>query len=292
MLRKISHSSQELRENNIKGSFNGSDILRSISGIENNSDNLEKLFAIHQNIGFLGNLPRLVEATNNISPTGKRFNPSKVQVETIIKSPTRAIKFINSKYYVALKSDLDKQVNKFKNEILLAGLIENVNVRGRIIEYLIAGEDDQLRGELIKALQNKDQEIPNFKTDNSLGDFSRNYPEFSTQTDVKTKIMILHSNPKAYNIDKMLEFLSSKESVFLFYFVGIEPVKIVNTILISMFQEDLLSATILLKHWAGRNSRGVTQFEGNTIHKLIIKPNIDIDSKSATNFLKELIDIP
>ena len=177
----------------IKGSFNGSDILRSISGIENNSDNLEKLFAIHQNIGFLGNLPRLVEATNNISPTGKRFNPSKVQVETIIKSPTRAIKFMSSKYCVALKSDLDKRVNKFKNEILLAGLIENVNVRGRIIEYLIAGEDDQLRGELIKALQNKDQEIPNFKTDNSLGDFSRNYPEFSTQTDVKTKIMILHS---------------------------------------------------------------------------------------------------
>ena len=292
LLRKISHSSQELRENNIKGSFNGSDILRSISGIENNSDNLEKLFAIHQNIGFLGNLPRLVEATNNISPTGKRFNPSKVQVETIIKSPTRAIKFMSSKYCVTLKSDLDKRVNKFKNEILLAGLIENVNVRGRIIEYLIAGEDDQLRGELIKALQNKDQEIPNFKTDNSLGDFSRNYPEFSTQTDVKTKIMILHSNPKAYNIDKMLEFLSSKESVFLFYFVGIEPVKIVNTVLISMFQEDLLSATILLKHWAGRNSRGVTQFEGNTIHKLIITPNNDIDSKSAANFLKELIDIP
>ena len=40
-LRKISHSSQELRVDNIKGSFNGSDIMRDFEGIENEPSNFE-----------------------------------------------------------------------------------------------------------------------------------------------------------------------------------------------------------------------------------------------------------
>jgi hypothetical protein len=291
LLKKISHSSQQLRENNIKGSFNGSDILRSISGIANNQENLEKLFAIHQNIGFLGNLPRLVEATTNISPSGKRFEINSAQAKIILKSSSRASDFLKSEYFHELKKELDSRVNKFKNEILLAALIENVNVRGRIIEYLIAGEDKKLQNQLINALQNKNTEIPQFKTENTLGDFEMNFPSFTTQTDVKTKIMVLHSNPKAYNIDKMLEFLSEDDSVFLFYFVGLEPVRIVNTVLLSMFQEDLMDSTILLKHWAGRNSRGVTQFDGNVIHELIVSPKNNVNEEKAVLFLKNMIDI-
>jgi hypothetical protein len=72
--------------------------------------------------------------------------------------------------------------------------------------------------------------------------------------------MVLASNPKAYNLDKILEFLTTKKSVFMFYFVGVDPDKIVNTVLVLMFQTDLLASTILLKHWSGRNSRGVSQF--------------------------------
>ena len=44
-LRKISHSSQELRVNNIKGSFNGSDIMRYFEGFENEPNNFEFLFS-------------------------------------------------------------------------------------------------------------------------------------------------------------------------------------------------------------------------------------------------------
>jgi hypothetical protein len=62
--------------------------------------------------------------------------------------------------------------------------------------------------------------------------------------------MILQSNPKAYNIDKLLDFLSSGDSVFLFYFIGIEPSKIVNQSLVSIFQKDLLNSTIVQSHWA------------------------------------------
>lgn len=67
--------------------------------------------------------------------------------------------------------------------------------------------------------------IPQFKTENTLGDYAKEFKDYVTETDVKTKIMILDSNPKAYNLDKMLEFLASERSVFMFYFVGVEPEK-------------------------------------------------------------------
>lgn len=290
-LKKISHSSQELRENNIRGSFNGSDIMRDFEGIKNTPENFERLFNIHSSLGFDGNLTRLVEATNNISPSGKKFEPNEVQYRQILLAPSRAISFSNSKDALTLKEDLDKKVEKFKNEILLAALIENVNVRGRIIEYLIAGEDDRLRQEIINALQKRTNGIPQFKTENNLGDYSKEFENYLTETDVKTKIMILDSNPKAYNLDKMLEFLASERSVFMFYFVGVEPGKIVNTVLISMFQERLLNSTILLKHWAGRNSRGVSQFEGKTIGHLIISPEMTINEQESVRFLHNVLDL-
>jgi hypothetical protein len=288
-LKKVSHTSQELRENNIRGSFNGSDIMRELEGIKNVPSNFERLYNIHAGIGFETNLPRLVESTTNISPTGIKFNVTPVAKELILKAPQRASKFILSQEIAVLKKHLDDIVSRFKNEILLAALIENVNVRGRIIEYLIAGDDKKLRQDLIVALKDGGKGLPQFKTENSLGDYTRDFEEFFTETDVKTKIMTLSSNPKAYNLDKMLEFLSSERSVFMFYFVGVDPAKIVDTVLISMFQIKLLKSTVLLKHWAGRNSRGVAQFEGKTINGLIRNPEADINEAIAVKFLEEII---
>ncbi len=288
-LKKISHSSQELRVNNIKGSFNGSDIVREFNGIPNSAENLQRLFAVHASIGFEENLPRLVEATNNISPTGKKYVVTEKAKISILAAPQRALHFIASKESQKLKRELDKKVEKFRNEILLAALIESPKVRGSIIEYLIAGEDEKLRQELVAALKAGDRGIPQFKTENALGDYQKIFSDFHTETDVKTKVMILNSNPKAYNLDKILEFLALEKSVFMFYFVGIEPGKIVSTVLVSMFQERLLEATILLKHWSGRNSRGVTQFEGKAINSLILKPDFKFDEIKATTFLEKII---
>jgi hypothetical protein len=290
-LRKISHSSQQLRFDNIKGSFNGSDIIRDFEGISNDQTNIQRLFDIHKEIGFDENLPRLVEATNNIVPTGHKFVVLPDAESRIMSSPARAARFVASQEALILKKELDDRVDRFKNEILVASLIENVNVRGRIIEYLIAGDDESLRQQLVTALQNRDTAngIPAFKTDNTLGDYQRIFDEYFTETDVKTKIMVLSSNPKAYNLDKILEFLTMEKSVFMFYFVGVDPTRIVNTVLVSMFQTDLLASTILLKHWSGRNSRGVSQFEGRTIESLITNPRTDVDLLGAVEFLKRLI---
>jgi hypothetical protein len=290
-LKKISHSSQELRSNNIKGSFNGSDIVRDFEGISNNGNNLDQLFEIHAGIGFEGNLARLVEATNNISPSGIKYIVTDQARSTILSAPHRAIRFAQSQEARQLKHELDEKVDRFKNEILLAAFIENVNVRGRIIEYLIAGEDEELRQSLVSALKEGNRGIPPFKTENDLGDYQKLFENYHTETDVKTKIMTLNSNPKAYNLDKILEFLAGERSVFMFYFVGVDPGKIISTVLISMFQEKLLGSTILLKHWSGRNSRGVSQFEGRTINSLILNPEYQIDEAKPVIFIEELINL-
>ena len=146
-----------------------------------------------------------------------------------------------------------------------------------------------MRQELVAALKAGNKGIPKFKTDNTLGDYTRIFSDYDAETDVKTKIMILSSNPKAYNLDKMLDFLTNSRSVFMFYVVGVDPGKIVNTVLVSMFQERLLRATILLRHWAGRNSRGVTQFEGTAINGLILNPAFSINLEEARQFLQRVI---
>ena len=157
---------------------------------------------------------------------------------------------------------------------------------------LLRGEDAALRDALINALRTKHAKgLPQFKTENTLGDYTRVFDKFHTETDVKTKILVLSSNPKAYNIDKMLEFLAQEQTVFLFYFVGVDPDRIVTPVLISIFQTKLIAATITLKHWAGRNSRGVTQFEGSVVGDLIENPDNRVDVDEAITFLRRLIEL-
>lgn len=291
-LKKISHSSQSLRADNIRGSFNGSDILREFNEVRNSPENFDELFEIHKQIPFDENLVRLVEATNGIAPTGKRFDVSEENRISILNAPVRARNFSESAEFKQLKDELDGLVSKFENEILIASLIENVKIRGNIIEYLIAGKDATLKQNLITSLQNKTDVAP-FKTDNELGDYVKNFDDiYNTATDIKTKIMVLNSNPKAYNLDKMLSFLSSKNSVFMFYFVGIDFDKVLEPVLVSMFHDKVLANTILIKHWAGRNSRGVSQLNGKRIKELFTDrtpTNISLDK--SIEFLNNLINL-
>ena len=288
-LSKISHSSHELTLYNIKGSFNGSDIMKEYQEIPNERDNIIELYPFHEEFSFQENLVRLVESTNNISPTGKRFDVNDDNIKTIIDSVDRAHKFNSSLDYDVLKGELDARVKKYSKEIMVASHIENVNIRGRLIEYLITEDDDDLKARLVEEINEEYAQLPKFTTQNLLGDYKRVFSDYNTETDVKTKVVILNSNPKAYNIDKFIEFLSQDKSVFLFFFVGINDVAVTNTCLVSVFQKDLLGGTVYLKHWAGRNSRGVTQFMGKTIDGLLNNPSKLIDKERAVEFLNKLV---
>ena len=72
-LKKISHSSRDLREDNIRGSFLGHDIMSTYQGMENSSKKVGSLFAKHKATSWEVNFSRLVAATAGIIGQGVRF---------------------------------------------------------------------------------------------------------------------------------------------------------------------------------------------------------------------------
>ena len=289
-LKKISHSSQQLRVDNIKGSFNHSDILKNIAGVDNIPANFLNLFAIHSAFTFEDNLVRLVEATNGIVAHGHRFELTAENKKCLLESPIRAEQFLSSDFYRLLDSDLSARVEKVKNEIAIAAFIENVNIKGNIIEYLITSDGGTTRELLIDALINS-KPIPKIKNSHDFGDYNVSFGEYETKTDIKTKVLFLNSNPKAYNIDKLLEFLSTEKSVYLLYFVGVNSNKQITTFLCPIFSSKLLNATRVIEHWAGRNSRGVTQFNGEEIKEIIDKKYSQIDIAKAQTYISGLLNL-
>lgn len=282
-LKKISHSSQELRCDNITGSFNGGDIMREFEGLDNCPANFEFLYNCHENYSFEENLERLVETTNNIVPFGRRFAPNALQSECIKRSIDRAIEFLRSKEYKILSKDLDRRVGAVASEIAIAAFIDNVNLRGRIIEYLITAED-KLKETLMNCLRTR-RPLPSVFTSDDLGDYQRAFSKYITQTDIKTKVLFLSSNPKAYNIDKLLSFLSEENSVYLVYVVAIDEDRKIRTRLCSLFNRQLLAGTRIVNHWAGRNSRGVTQYDGRALEDVIEHYDPEIDYVAARRLI-------
>ena len=218
----------------------------------------------------------------------KSFVPTELQVECIRESVDRAISFLNSAEYGVLNDDLNDRVRAVESEIAIAAFIDNVNLRGRIIEYLITAEDD-LKATLMNCLHTR-QPLPEIFTADELGDYEREFEHYLTETDIKTKVLFLSSNPKGYNIDKLLSFLSEEKSVYLVFVVAIDEDRTIQTRLCSMFNRQLLSGTRIIKHWAGRNSRGVTQYEGRVLEAIVedFDSGIDYDASQdmITDFLR------
>lgn len=289
-LKKISHSSQELRVDNIRGSFNGSDIMLDFDSMENEPDNFQRLFAYHAGLSFQDNLERLVESTNDIVGRNLKFPVSPAGEKSILSSVDRAERFLQSPEYIDLNNDLDGRVAKVQGEIAIAAFIDNVNMRGRVIEYLITDDGSTLKDKIVNALHSGSP-LPTFKTEDKLGDYSKTYPSYITETDIKTKVLFLDGNPKAYNIDKLLEFLSTQKSVYMIYLLGIDEHKNIVARLVSAFDDRLIGATNLQQHWAGRNSRGVAQFNGKALVTILEQESgSTINYGEAVAFLKQLID--
>lgn len=288
-LEKISHSSQELSMNNIKGSFNGSNIFKTYHNIPNNEKNIARLFPFHTGITWEENLQRLVEATHQIEPRIDRPDFDEKATRSIIQSIERSEEFIHSANFGSLYRYLNKRVEQAHDAILIASRIENVNIRGRLIEVLITSDDDQRRN-MLSELQTIEEQLPLYDTKNDLGDIRIEYENGNTLTDIKTKIVYLDSNPKAFNIDKFLTAMADGKSIFFFYFVGIDENGTLKPILCSVYHKPLIEAMVVQRHWSGRNSRGTTQMIGTEINKFIFSDfRNQIDQAIACDFLNTLL---
>jgi hypothetical protein len=290
-LKKVSHSSQELSVTNIRGSFNGSDIIRDYNGMSNNPANFDELFNIHLGLEWEDNLIRLVDATSKIKPISQKFVPSDTERTNIFNSVDRAINFVNSSNFFVLEEDLNTRCQKCKNEILIAQHIENTNIRGRLIESLITSNDEE-RANLLNNLKDLESALPTYDTKNGLGDYCVRFDNGDTYTDIKTKVIYLNSNPKAYNIDKFLKQMADSRSVFLFFFIGIDEESIFKTLLCSVYHSKLIDNVIFQFHWAGRSTRGVTQFSGTAIDEMLQESSFcnNIDYAKCVDFLQSLLE--
>src|SRR5439155_22892336 len=169
------------------------------------------------------NLARLVEATNNISPTGVRFEPSAAECETILTAADLSARLSSHPEYIALGTQLGEIVENRKDSILKAADIDNVNERGNTIEQLIT-EGANVHG------------VEDLKFVLQVGT--------TVFVDVKTKLLTLVSSPKGYNIDKVLLTLAQGRTVFSFFLLGIDMgARSVSTRLISILDKRILAAT-------------------------------------------------
>lgn len=289
LIKKISHSSKHLSLNNIRGSFNGSDILKNVNGLENCPKNIPDLFATHIGLSWQDNLERLVEATKDIQSKTHKTELTTTEYSILFQSPTRALSFINSPDYSLLKKDLNTRCEEARDAIFIAKNISNINLRGRLIESLITAPPET-RIQLCSSLQ-AGATLPEITTSDDIGDYVLPFSTSTSYTDIKTKILYLNSNPKAYNIDKFLRLMGTDKTVFLFFFIGLDKEGII-TQLCSVFHEELLRTSLFQTHWAGRSTRGVVQFSGNAINKLLKRADFrnEINVEEARRYLQTLLE--
>lgn len=291
MLNKITHSSHSLTINNIKGSFLGSDIIKKFNELENKPENFEDLFAIHEATEWSENLERLCETTTGIVSTVNKFEPSEEERRIILNSVERAKTFIDSKHFDELKQDLDSRTESCKEALFVASKIENNNIKGRLIEILITSNEEE-RKKLLQELASVQKKLPVYDTKNALGDYEKTFPTAHAYVDIKVKIIYLNSNPKGFNIDKFLRTMAKEQSVFLLYFVGFDEQGIFNKILCSVYHQPLLDSLIIQKHWAGRGSRGCSQYNGKKIKEMLEEKGFKniIKIESSLSKIKELLN--
>lgn len=262
-LKRISHSSHNLRVDNIKGSFLGHDIMDECEGIPNRPDRFDELIAIHAEFKWEENVERLVEATNAIVARSTRFKPVGDSLSIILEAPTRAAAALSLPRLAEIERELIAIIQRRRNELLRAANLDNVKIRGETIQQLITGELNAHR----------------------LDDLTFKLPGNATLiVDIKTKLLDRASAPKAYNVDKMLQALSRAGSIFSFFFVGIDASsESFLSRMVSVFDPVVLSATRVQTHWAGRESRGVTQLTGNIsdIFSPHYHPSVDVQLGKA-----------
>ncbi|MEO6389352.1 MAG: hypothetical protein ABIT16_02470 [Croceibacterium sp.] len=268
-LKKISHSSHQLRTDNIKGSFNGSDVLSSFEGIENTPGHFDDLFAHHQAFTWQENVERLVEQTNGIVARDGLFRPTKEQLSTLLDAGERAAAALDDPAFQAVEAELQSILSERSADLLDAAMHDNVNLRGNAIEQIITGG----------------------KNAHGLGDIERTL-DGPLIIDVKTKLLDRASAPKAYNIDNALDFLATPGSVFAFFLVTIDTKRrILEGRLLPILETSIIAATRVQFHWAGRLSRGVTQLTGNL--GALSNPQFEaaVDPDQARTFLQTLLDV-
>lgn len=271
-LSKISHTSQQLSETKIRGSFLGNDIVKQIDGIENAFPHFDDLFALHRQIPAEANMKRLVAATAGITATKTRLLVDEQARQRIYTSVRYSFSTELESSMAKLRAQLDQRVEQNRSAILQLAEREaaNVNMRGNGIEQLITGSGNQ----------------------HGLADEAAVLPDGGRLlVDIKTALANKSSSPKLYNIDKQLEALADGRTAFAIYFVYMDPSQgSIRTYMVNALDSTVLDHIRVQFHWAGRDSRGVTQLDAGIKQHMQEQWIPSPDTKRALRFIDDLID--
>lgn len=267
---KVSHSSQQLSLTKLRGTILGHDILREFDDLSNTPHNFAELYARHREFTWDENFHRIVERTTAITPTGKKYMPSDQDRDRILKSVNNAALASQEGYTHGIERELQDLLDNRKDRILQAASRDNVNIRGNAIEQIMTEESNLHRCEdLLFSAQG----------------------DLRVLVDIKSKLLHRASSPKMYNIDKLLQELADGRTLMAFFFIGIDlPQATVTCRLVNVFDRTILAATRVQFHWAGRNSRGVTQLTGSIRETFDPGFRETIDAEAAGDFINGLLD--
>ena len=260
---KIAHSSKNAAMDKLRGSINYSNIIKEFEGITNERHNIRELFELHSEHDFWENYERIYGLTSQIQGKEVRFKPTETQKAFLLESYKRSYDFLDSDSFQLLSADLKQRVERNSKAIVIASTFVNAKIRGEIIEHLITSDDDTKLSEMRLCIENNG--IPNVTNPHGLADYERIFDNVKTGTDIKTKVMYLDSQPKGFSIDDILRYLGEKNTVFLFYWVGIEKDEALRLQLLPIFESNMLRNSHIQKHWSGINQRGHIQFDGKAI---------------------------
>lgn len=267
-IRKISHSSKNLEVDNIRGSFNGTDIMTEYEEIQNSPKNFDQLFEAHSLIKHTDNIERLVLETKGIKSVTQKANIDN-PADFAAGAYDIYKRYVNSEAFSAIYKSLRESSEAHKETILKLAEIDNVNLRGNRIEAELTGE----------------------KASHSLEDVAFD-GKITAQVDIKTKLKNRQSSPKAYNIDKFLRLLRDDNQVLLFFCLLIDTENdTIDYSLCTPLDSEIIKCSTVQHHWAGRGTRGVVQFTNNFTS--VFKPGYrpDIQADQAKKFLTELVSL-
>jgi hypothetical protein len=267
-LRKVSHSSHGLTKEKLVGSILGSDILAEYEGIGNVSENLPALWDRHQRADRAAHQARIIAATHGIGVSAVTWIPSSQETDRILASPELARGISGTPEYAQLATRLNTAIQQQRAAILAAARNPNAKRRGDCIEEIVTG-----------AAKNQ-----------GLGDLTVQILATTISIDVKSKRLDLSSAPKAYNVDKVLRYLSQGSRLLAILFIGVDPSReVLTTRVVSVFDRTLVAASRIDVRWSGRGTRGTVQFSGD-IDAIWNEDFVEaIEIEEAKQFLWKLI---
>jgi hypothetical protein len=235
LVAKVSHSSVGLTATTIVGSINGTDVLpASRGGVANTGHNLAALFAVHQAADKASELARIVQATRSISSWRAYWTIDWELVRTNLeKANAAAATAIPHAQLEALLTEVEQE-------------------HGAILE-LAQRTPGKLPGKKIEQL------LTNTMVRHAFGDVSTTDGLF--EVDIKAHRQGTSSNPKAFNMDKVLRLLHERPVMPLYLFVVVGDAQLQCRYL-PMLHQNVLGHTRWQNRWSGRNAYGGTQLTG------------------------------